>query len=1112
MQHGGDIYIMEEMIAALLEVLRAQRAASGETTSVNVDDVVEMALNITGRPDEPEEETEMIESLQKTIEELAPDLFPPKTFEEQSDDERAASAASMIEQSLASGRRGQTESVSTPPDPYSIPDYSSSYEEEDAGESDPAALNDLIYKNLMDMMGLQSPQVEYPFDRSQIVYGKEPTFTEQLEEDAREKRRADEEQQRKLSAWEIAQNAIDQDEAEHEKEPYIPQVNTEPETKSASQLAAEAIAQSQERDRVQLEIERQAEALMAQARERGQDPMKFALHQQEILRYMEKNSDELVSFEDYEDLSPEEKMEIERQIQIEKELEAGVAPEDVKGEVPEEFIPEELRGASQPQETQASGNIPQGMTEDMLRELSAQVLMENADMMEEGDANEDIQAAIMENIMKMMSGSGVPVPPENVDDLLAQAADNAAKEPEADTPREPENLSVETKTEEEQEPIRGISAADLAMAAQKASRPQPEEVHETKSAVEIAKEALARELERQKNEPEEEELDLDSLDDDFDDEEEEVTSEEKDASENTPEISEKVQEEPKEESQKETSETAESLADEEDYEYVDPDKRVLGDHTQAEVDEALENLQTLGLEGDVFERAKNMILLELAGSEVELERWLAEQESGKKKKAAVTTLEDEEIPDDLDEDALEMEFESALDDDFEEEFEEEPVEEKEEESPKEDTLAESSSTEETEKSAASVSVEKTEEPAPEEEIKETPKEETTKKAQEDVKQEKSEKIAPEFVEVEVAHTQRRGFAGGRARGKKNVIHRREKKQPEPQPVKVEETIEKQASENKEYQVSIRNSFLLKNSASYMDNLEKYISQTQDRKLTTGFKRLDKMLRYGLHKGSYFIDASPMYLKNIFMQQIADRAAQDGVDVLYISTEMSRYELMIDTISRLSFEMNDFDPDKGVSVMSIMTGEEGAGLAHLQDEMNWYRNKISEHLFILDQEAVDDVAGSMADATPGEILTEIVRSIVRDGAHKPVVVIDNLENIAYAQRAEELAPLMDGMKALAQELGIPIIMSYGYEQESSYEDPYYDPEFHEELGMMCDVYLELGYAQMVTEDGDEITEDDIEEISEDGDSLLVDVQMHRNRRNTHAVCQIMVTPKFNHFSE
>ena len=56
-----------------------------------------------------------------------------------------------------------------------------------------------------------------------------------------------------------------------------------------------------------------------------------------------------------------------------------------------------------------------------------------------------------------------------------------------------------------------------------------------------------------------------------------------------------------------------------------------------------------------------------------------------------------------------------------------------------------------------------------------------------------------------------------------------------------------------------------------------------------------------------------------MQQIADRAAESGVDVLYISTELSRYDLMVDTVSRLSYEMNKKDEEKAVSSMAIMTG-------------------------------------------------------------------------------------------------------------------------------------------------------------------------------------------------
>ena len=62
-----------------------------------------------------------------------------------------------------------------------------------------------------------------------------------------------------------------------------------------------------------------------------------------------------------------------------------------------------------------------------------------------------------------------------------------------------------------------------------------------------------------------------------------------------------------------------------------------------------------------------MLLLELAGSEGELDAWLREQESGKKKKATVSALDGEEDSldlDDLDEDMLEKELELAMDEDF----------------------------------------------------------------------------------------------------------------------------------------------------------------------------------------------------------------------------------------------------------------------------------------------------------------------------------------------------------------------------------------------------------------------------------------------------------------
>ncbi len=1370
---------MEDMMKALLDVVRAQHTATegSEERPFDINDIIDMALNITGRPEEPREQQELSDTIQKLAESLAPDIFPPKTFEEMDDSEQAASAVNMIEERLRNGGRrretaapqsqqemtpqqnsSQMQSESHEENPFAqvienenaniqqqsetadgygnmastdsgaSEDYGngSSYDmfgQDDVNHQEAANLNDLIYNNFMQMMGLNDPKVEYPFDRSQIRYGREKTATEMLAEDEAnkaEERALEEQRRRPVSAWELAQSAVDKDEEAHQKEEYEPKEMKMPETKSASQLAAEAIAKAKEEDQMKLEAEKRAERLMEEARKRGKDPMEFALHQQEILNYMEKNSDELVSFEDYEDLSPEEKLEIEKELYREKQIEAGVAPEDISDELPDEILeqsgiaPDQTAGEQNSQESAGQGDgttaqqtsQSQGMptfSDDMLRMISQEVVQENAEMILAEDANADlglINETIFENLKNLMSQTGGAVTQEDMESLIGEVI---SRNTSSDSEEKQETLAqTETGTTAETAPMafegesagsavgsgmagtrepavessqsesqsQPMSAVELARAAQQAAKPEPQEARETKSAVELAKEAQENAVQKKaepisetEEELSEDDLNFDELDLEEESEESQSPSieelkaqlkaaeealaaeqlkaaqkagkaEEEKKSEEIPKV-EEATEQPMEESastageqtateesseitpaptaeevqeQPEYSEVSEKEAEE--FEYVDPGELVLGDHTQAEIDEALDNLASLGLEGEVYERAKRMLLLELAGSEVALDAWLEEQENGKKKKAAVSALDTEEDAledlEDLDEDDLERELELAMDEDFIEEDLEEPA--------NEETLEESSQdkSEETEKEAVSEenleenSVEKTEDESdktegaedvseqPESILKEASEEEisseeenseeeegeTSEAAQEEAankefseteeeaanreyseteeketanrecseteekeiankgvskKTEKEaeykeaeyisesedtiqvEKTRPEKAERTSSQTKKSAHSErtSHSRKHKNIVKRKEKTAPEKEEREFSAVVLTGKNvEEKEFQVSVRNPFVLKNSASFMDKFEEYIVDTQEnRKLSTGFKRLDAMLRYGLHKGSYFVDATPQYLKNGFMQQIADRAAESGVDVLYISTELTRYDLMVDTISRLSYEMNKKDEEKAVSSMAIMTGEKGADIRSLKDELNWYRGRISEHLFVLDQEAVSEYVENMEDASAGDILAELIRSIVTEGAHKPVVFIDNIENILSVEDSEDMKPLMDGIRKLAKELGIPIIMSYGYAPAESENE--LDPdeiEYHKSLGNMCDVYLELKYADMITEDYEELTEDDIQEMVENGEMLLINVQLHKNRRTMKASCQIQATPKFNYYEE
>lgn len=1370
---------MEDMMKALLDVVRAQHTATegSEERPFDINDIIDMALNITGRPEEPEEQQELSDTIQKLAESLAPDIFPPKTFEEMDDSEQAASAVNMIEERLRNGGRrretaapqsqqemtpqqnsSQMQSESHEENPFAqvmenenaniqqqsetadgygnmastdsgaSEDYGngSSYDmfgQDDVNHQEAANLNDLIYNNFMQMMGLNDPKVEYPFDRSQIRYGREKTATEMLAEDEAnkaEERALEEQRRRPVSAWELAQSAVDKDEEAHQKEEYEPKEMKMPETKSASQLAAEAIAKAKEEDQMKLEAEKRAERLMEEARKRGKDPMEFALHQQEILNYMEKNSDELVSFEDYEDLSPEEKLEIEKELYREKQIEAGVAPEDISDELPDEILeqsgiaPDQTAGEQNSQESAGQGDgttaqqtsQSQGMptfSDDMLRMISQEVVQENAEMILAEDANADlglINETIFENLKNLMSQTGGAVTQEDMESLIGEVI---SRNTSSDSEEKQETLAqTETGTTAETAPMafegesagsavgsgmagtrepavessqsesqsQPMSAVELARAAQQAAKPEPQEARETKSAVELAKEAQENAVQKKaepisetEEELREDDLNFDELDLEEESEESQSPSieelkaqlkaaeealaaeqlkaaqkagkaEEEKKSEEIPKV-EEATEQPMEESastageqtateesseitpaptaeevqeQPEYSEVSEKEAEE--FEYVDPGELVLGDHTQAEIDEALDNLASLGLEGEVYERAKRMLLLELAGSEVALDAWLEEQENGKKKKAAVSALDTEEDAledlEDLDEDDLERELELAMDEDFIEEDLEEPA--------NEETLEESSQdkSEETEKEAVSEenleenSVEKTEDESdktegaedvseqPESILKEATEEEisseeenseeeegeTSEAAQEEAankefseteeeaaNREYSETEEKETANRECSETEEKEIANkgvskktekeaeykeaeyisesedtiqvektrpekeertssqtkkpahsertSHSRKHKNIVKRKEKTAPEKEEREFSAVVLTGKNvEEKEFQVSVRNPFVLKNSASFMDKFEEYIVDTQEnRKLSTGFKRLDAMLRYGLHKGSYFVDATPQYLKNGFMQQIADRAAESGVDVLYISTELTRYDLMVDTISRLSYEMNKKDEEKAVSSMAIMTGEKGADIRSLKDELNWYRGRISEHLFVLDQEAVSEYVENMEDASAGDILAELIRSIVTEGAHKPVVFIDNIENILSVEDSEDMKPLMDGIRKLAKELGIPIIMSYGYAPAESENE--LDPdeiEYHKSLGNMCDVYLELKYADMITEDYEELTEDDIQEMVENGEMLLINVQLHKNRRTMKASCQIQATPKFNYYEE
>ena len=97
---------------------------------------------------------------------------------------------------------------------------------------------------------------------------------------------------------------------------------------------------------------------------------------------------------------------------------------------------------------------------------------------------------------------------------------------------------------------------------------------------------------------------------------------------------------------------------------------------------------------------------------------------------------------------------------------------------------------------------------------------------------------------------------------------------------------------------------IKNTAAY--NLQSFTDGIADSvnmpAISTGFSELDKALAGGLRKGLYMLGGIPSVGKTSLVLQIADQIAAQGHDVLFISMEMEKFELLSKSISRGTAEL------------------------------------------------------------------------------------------------------------------------------------------------------------------------------------------------------------------
>lgn len=161
--------------------------------------------------------------------------------------------------------------------------------------------------------------------------------------------------------------------------------------------------------------------------------------------------------------------------------------------------------------------------------------------------------------------------------------------------------------------------------------------------------------------------------------------------------------------------------------------------------------------------------------------------------------------------------------------------------------------------------------------------------------------------------------------------------------------------------------------------------------STGFKRLDEVLDGGLYEGLYIIGAITSLGKTTLALQIADQIAQIGQDVLIVSLEMSRYELMSKSISRHTLIDVLTDPEGDIRDAKTNRGiTAGARYEHYSEterelifRSTLAYGKYAKHIFIHE---------GMGNIGTEQIKEEIRKHIYYTGK-APVVLIDYIQILA-----------------------------------------------------------------------------------------------------------------------
>ena len=314
-------------------------------------------------------------------------------------------------------------------------------------------------------------------------------------------------------------------------------------------------------------------------------------------------------------------------------------------------------------------------------------------------------------------------------------------------------------------------------------------------------------------------------------------------------------------------------------------------------------------------------------------------------------------------------------------------------------------------------------------------------------------------------------------------------------------------------------YLETSTAGTFDGFLGYLRRNANRSpVPTGFRSLDAILNGGLVPGLYIMGAVSSLGKTALMVNFADNIAAAGTDVLYFSLEMSKYELMARSISRISFRLageRKTNTDDAFSTFGVLFGarhiEDPSSL--LPDAMDQYRQTIGPHIWYFEgvgSISVDDIR-------------EAVQLHIAKTGRRPVVFIDYLQIIAppdpRATDKHNTDVIVTTLKQMSRDEDVPVFCISSLNR-MNYNEPVNMAAFKEsgaiEYGSDVLIGLQLygiGYKAGEKEQARKARIQELVTKAEKEDRISIQVRVLKNRNGKRGDSgELKFTKRFNSFFE